>query len=309
MAGIAWTRRLRQTISRVPNLDPLEVLPLLSVVLLLLHAPQVWYLQFPLTLLCVAGLVFRPLLRQPALWYLAATMVGATVYLNWESADNHKYMIGYWCLMLCSVFTLPDGQRARALAVTARMLIGLCMAWAVFWKAINPQYLDGSFFEYTLLVDQRFADFAGQLSAISRQTLQDNRQLVQLLTEGHVRGLPVESVALAGNEAVRPLAHFLTWWTILIELVLAAVFLWPQGRRVTVIRNAALLLFGVTTYAIAPVVGFGWTLMLLGLAQCETRARWLKLAYLGVFMLILVYAAPFTAVAELVLGRLAGAGG
>jgi hypothetical protein len=304
MAGIAWTRRLRQAIDRIPNLDRLEVLPLLSVVLLLLHAPNVWY---PLTLLCIVGLVFRRSLRSTTFWYMAAAMVGATVYLNWESADNHKYMICYWCLTLCCVFSLPAAQQRHALSLSSRWLIGLCMAWAVFWKALNPEYMDGSFFQYTLLADERFADFARSLTGLTRQTLADNRYLLELLTEGHLRGLATTSVELAENRAIGVLAQVLTWWTILIEAALAVAFLWPKGRLVAATRNLLLLLFGVTTYAVAPVVGFGWMLMLLGLAQCESRDRWLKLAYLGTFMLIFVYAAPVSKVLVMLLGRLTGA--
>ena len=300
MAQIAWARTLGRVAFRVPNLDMLTVLPLLTVVLLLLRAPQAWYLQVPLTLLCVIGLVFRGVTRSSPFWYLAATMVGATVYMNWASADNHKYLICYWCLALCCVFSLPLIRQRQALAITSRWLIGLCMVWAVLWKAFNPQYMDGSFFHFTLLADERFANFARIFSGLGSLTFTDNRHLYELLVAGHLRGVAVASVTLADNNGVRWLAQFLTWWTILIEFGLAVAFLLPSGKRTTAVRNSLLLGFGVTTYAVAPVVGFGWMLMLLGMAQCDRDDRWLKLAYLGVFMLILVYAIPFMSIASIV---------
>ena len=52
--------------------------------------------------------------------------------------------------------------------------------------------------------------------------------------------------------------------------------------------------------AVAPVVGFGWVLVCLGLAQREPTRRMLPLAYLGAFLLVQVFTAPWVSVAGLV---------
>ena len=58
-----------------------------------------------------------------------------------------------------------------------------------------------------------------------------------------------------------------------------------------------LLAFCVTTYALAPVAGFGWLIATMGLAQCRPRQRLLRGAYLAVFILILLYSEiPWTGV-------------
>jgi len=58
-----------------------------------------------------------------------------------------------------------------------------------------------------------------------------------------------------------------------------------------------LLTFCVTTYALAPVAGFGWLIATLGLAQCAVNQRVLRGSYLAVFVLILIYSEmPWTAV-------------
>jgi hypothetical protein len=54
-------------------------------------------------------------------------------------------------------------------------------------------------------------------------------------------------------------------------------------------RDAILLTFCVTTYAVATVAGFGWLLLALGVAQCEPGRRKTQLSYLIVFALILFY--------------------
>jgi hypothetical protein len=61
------------------------------------------------------------------------------------------------------------------------------------------------------------------------------------------------------------------------------------GRGLSRLRDAILLCFCLTTYAIATVEGFGWLLLSMGVAQCEPRRNWTKLCYLTTFGVILVY--------------------
>ena len=51
----------------------------------------------------------------------------------------------------------------------------------------------------------------------------------------------------------------------------------------------ALLLFCATTFAVAPVAGFGWLLMVMGVAQCERERKNMRSLYLATFSLILIY--------------------
>src|SRR5262245_34221040 len=138
---------------RAFDVRPIRVLPLLTVVLLLTAAPPQWYLVGPLVALFALGVVYRRWLARPAFWYIVATLLGTTVYLNWESSDNHKYLFVYWCLALTSALSLPREQQAEALAQSSRWLIGLCMLLAVVWKLSMSDYRDGTFFHYTLLTD------------------------------------------------------------------------------------------------------------------------------------------------------------
>jgi hypothetical protein len=55
------------------------------------------------------------------------------------------------------------------------------------------------------------------------------------------------------------------------------------------LRDASLLIFCATTYAIATIEGFAWLLLSMGLAQCPTRRPRTRSAYLAVFALILLY--------------------
>lgn len=54
-------------------------------------------------------------------------------------------------------------------------------------------------------------------------------------------------------------------------------------------RHAALLLFCGITYAFAPVAGFGWLLLVMGLAQVEPRQIWFGRAYIAAFVVVIFY--------------------
>jgi hypothetical protein len=311
---------------RWPSIKPLRDLPLLTIVLLLTSAPDQWYLRAPLIALFALGVVFRSWLVRPQFWYVVATLLGATVYLNWESSDNHKYLFVYWCLALCCAFSLPKHEQQEALALTSRWLIGLCMLLAAVWKLATPDYTSGTFFHYENLCDGRLAALVAWLTGMTPESLAANRELRELIQSGHLRGLALQSVTLADSPRLWWLAQAMTWWTIAIEGTLAVLFLWPDRTKprpvvgvrlgalledqslalpnsfpqVQLLRNSALLLFAATTYFVAPVRGFGWMLMLLGMAQCREDQRGLRLAYLAALVLIQAYTLPVGALVGLV---------
>jgi hypothetical protein len=277
---------------RWPALDPLEVLPPLTLLHLLVHAPESWYLQIVILPLFVLGLIFRTWLKTPAFWYVTAALFGGTIYLNWESSDNHKYLFVYWCLALCCTFSLRKGERHLALGRTSRLLIAFCMLLATFWKAATPQYMDCRFFTFELLCDDRFAYFTSWTTGLPLETLAANRELRDLLMSTPEAGLSIQAVELAGVSQVAWLAQFLTWWTVIIEGLIGGLFLLPTGKWTNRCRNTLLLIFAITTYSVAPVRGFGWMLMLLGFAQCNDHDRGFRWAYLGALLLIQAYMMP-----------------
>jgi hypothetical protein len=267
-------------------------------VLLLTATPDQWYLRGPLVAIFALAVVYRRWLTTPQFWYVVATLLGTTVYLNWESSDNHKYLFVYWCLALCGAFSLPQAQQPAALATSSRWLIGLCMLLAAMWKLAMPDYRDGSFFEYTLLADERFAYFTSATAGLPLKVLADNRALVELVREGHLRGADISSVVFSTSPAIGYIAQAMTWWTVAIESLLAIAFLAPDRRVTAVGRNTLLLIFATTTYVIAPVRGFGWMLMLLGLGQCEERERAFRPLFLAALVLIQLYTLPVAAIVE-----------
>jgi hypothetical protein len=75
-----------------------------------------------------------------------------------------------------------------------------------------------------------------------------------------------------------------------LEAMLAWAFLAARPATLHAARHLLLMVFAAVTYAVAPVAGFGWLLAAMGLAQCGEQQQVLRLAYVGVFALITIYA-------------------
>ena len=167
---------------------------------------------------------------------------------------------------------------------------------AVLWKAaLSPDYVDGRFFRVTLLTDERFADASLVFGGLSREQMAQNRAFLEPLPEGAELLTPPPFVE---PPRLRAFAAAATWGGLILEGLIALTCLIPVERTAGRSHATALLLaFCVTTYALAPVAGFGWLIATMGLAQCRPHQPWLRGAYLAVFILILLYSEfPWTSV-------------
>jgi hypothetical protein len=218
-------------------------------------------------------------LRWPGLWIALACLTGVRVALDWSLADNHAYLLCYWCLAVSLALISQDV--AGCLSLNGRLLIGWAFAFALGWKLfLSPDYLDGRFFRVMMLTDTRFADFAQLAGGLSPDLLTDLRSFVQ--------GQPLETLTPPQEPArFLWLAQVATVSTIMLEGLVALAFLWPVGWGLSRFRDAALFCFCVTTYTIVTVAGFGWLLISMGVAQCEPRRNRARLFYLIAFGLIL----------------------
>jgi hypothetical protein len=260
---------------------PDAVLTLTAVILLLRPLDIWWVAPFVLAAACLS-LVLRSVRRAPITWLLVAALVAVRIAWVWPLADNHIYLLAYWCL-------------AIGLAASSRWLLGAAFALAVVWKAVlSPDYVDGRFFRVMLLTDERFADASLLVGGLTRQQLADNRAFLAPLPEGAEL---LEPPAFVEPPRLRAFAAIATWGGLLLEALVAVLCLVPAGRLVQAARHAALVAFCVTTYALAPVAGFGWLIAAMGLAQCRPDQRLPRGAYIAVFILILLYSEiPWTGV-------------
>jgi hypothetical protein len=254
----------------------------LTLLLLLLRPLGSGWLRPSLLALAAAGLVLPGLLRHPALWLALALLCAARVVGGWPLGDNHAYLLAYWCLAIALARLSPDPP--RVLAWNGRWLVGLAFSFATLAKLLSPDYLDGRFFRVTLLEDRRLEGVATGLGGAEPAQLSAWREVLAQ----HVDGPALAGAPPPEPASLRTLALGATGLTLALEAAVAAAFLAPLGR-VAWLRHGLLLLFCTTTYAIAPVLGFGWLLLAMGAAQCEPDARRMRIAYLAVFALLIFY--------------------
>ena len=239
----------------------------------------------PFTLgIAAAGLLFPGWLRSPAVWAALAALAALRVALDWPLADNHAYLLAYWCL--AASLALAGRDADACLAWNGRLLLGLVFALATAWKLASPDFPDGTFLSVTCLRDPRFEGVARLLSGWSPEELGQAREILAR----HV-DLPSPDAAagIALPLEMRIALRFATAWTLAIEAAVAVLFLWPRRARLARLRDPCLLLFCSSTYAVATVEGFAWLLLAMGVAQCEPERRRMRAAYLGVFGLVLFY--------------------
>jgi hypothetical protein len=254
----------------------------LTLVVLLLRPPDNDWVRTATWATAAAGLVWPALAERAWFWMIVTAAIGVRLAADWPLADNHIYLVAYWCLAvaLACRTTAPAVTLARA----ARALVGVTFLFAVVWKVVlAPEFLDERFFRVTLLTDERFEWIVQSIGGVSASTLRENRAALEPLPPGvEVVGGPT----LTMPPSFTGVARVLTWGGVLLETAVAVVFLVPRWRGVTALRHGLLLAFCTATYAVAPVAGFGWLLAIFGLAQTEKSQTAVRVAYVAVFACI-----------------------
>ena len=214
-----------------------------------------------------------------------ANLTGFAILLTFYEADNHKFLLAYWCLAMFTATLTPDPR--RSLIIAARWMIALTFLLATFWKIASPDYMDGRFFSHALVVDQRFqtvANFAEPDRSIGELNL---AAWTSLLAPDSTR----TEIPIVLTTRLRSLSVLLTWWTFSIELAIGIVFLAASLGKHFAYRDVMFVGFIVTTYLMAPVYGFGWLLAIMGLAQVEDDSLCAPLGYFGAFVALQLYRA------------------
>jgi hypothetical protein len=229
------------------------------------------------------------MLQRKSLFWAALVMVlvvrGAR---EWYSIDNHQYLLIYWAVAIMLAVRVAAQHFAIVLGRTAVLMIGSVMLLATAQKAQSPEFRSGSFFEYTFLTDDRFEPLTFWTTGLPRGTAQAHTKMMNRFKEPATSSDDrPQRLQLTSNNRIRQASIVLTWLTLLMEGTVAALFLFPfRSRRMLIVRNVSMILFIMATYPIAPVIGFGWLLISMGLAQCPREFVLLRTAYITLFLLL-----------------------
>ena len=285
-----WTRFLRP-------IDDAHGVPdsalRLTAIILLLRPLDVWWVAPIIIAMACLSLLSGTVRHAPMTWILIALLIATRIVVVWPLSDNHIYLLAYWCLAIG--LALTSVTPGATLSTGSRLLLGGAFAMAVLWKAaLSPDYVDGRFFRVTLLTDERFADASLVFGGLSREQMAQNREFLKPLPEGAELLTPPPFVE---PPRLRAFATVATWGGLILEGLTALACLVPQRAGSDLARHGLLLTFCFTTYALAPVAGFGWLLAAMGLAQCRPGQSLLRGAYVAVFILILMYSeVPWTGI-------------
>lgn len=274
-----WAATLLQRLPPPPTTDLVAALTLF---LLIFHPFQVDVYDLVL-MLVIPVLCWRPRwLSHPGLWAILGGFGTYAVLSDYAGSDNHKWLYMYWTWVLASAFVQERREaQEETIVLNARFFLVASMGLAVFWKLVSRDFVSGAFMEYTFLSDGRFEPLMQWIGVPESMTEQWYEQVDDFqFTPGFQQVFDVPWT-------VAWLATSTTWWILLSEGAIAVLFA-LRRRWTDQIGHIALMGFVLTTYLIAPVIGFGTILCILGLALARIRFPSSALGYGYLFCLIVL---------------------
>lgn len=268
--------------SRYLRRNPRNVACRVTLLTFVVYGPGSWSMELPLVMLAAIGLAIPAVGHNRGFWLATAVILAVGILPRLYVIDNHKVLMVYWALALaiCSHSKWEIRQ-------CARWLIGLVFGFASFWKWVTPDFFGSGFLHYTIIRDPRFATFANWTCGVPPESLAHNRGVVQALYSG------LESMVYLRDTPSTPIvAALATFATLAIETSIAVGFLLPR-RFTEAWRDWVLMAFVVMTYPVAPVMGFAWLLLIMGMVQCGSRPPWRRAAYLCLLVATQLFLVPW----------------
>lgn len=208
-----------------------------------------------------AALMFPQFVQMPWLWGSVAILHFAWILSAYHEADNHHYLIGYWCIALAVAFAGSGADEAEArMAESARLLIAGCFGAAVIAKMRSKTFRNGSMFATLLMTDPRFATIAVYAGGATGQLIRTHRKAWSAVSSGEQA-----SACAPFPSRLLVTARLITWWAVGIEALVAALYI-PSFQGFAGWRESVLAVFVISTFAFVPVPAFGQILVILALA-------------------------------------------
>jgi hypothetical protein len=284
----SFAERLSRTLGDIREADSV---PYLTLYLAVMFGFTSWFYQLSATLALLLVLLVPSAAKRPALWGLLAIMASITLVQERDLADNHKYLLCYWLWVMC-ISHVPDRHdlRDRIININARFFLVFIFIGAALQKFVSTSYMSGAMFELELLLDPRFHAFA-HLVGIDPSLGEESLRRLFLLANPYVQVLN-DKIMLLSDDHVRFVAKLITLYDFYIQVAIGAMLLFRRTAT-DLIAHSLLLFFIFTTYLPAPVLGFGFTLSILGFALVKERSQFLAAAYLVSMVAVVVYQVPW----------------
>jgi hypothetical protein len=250
-----------------------------------------WFYQLTAALALMIVLLAPSAAKRPALWGSLALMGSITVLQERDLADNHKYLLCYWLWVMCIAHIQDRHElRDKIIRFNARFFLVFIFLGAALQKFVSSSYMSGAMFELELLLDNRFHAFA-HMVGIDTGLGEESLRRLFLLANPYVQTLD-NRILFVSDDHVQLVAKLITLYDFYVQVAIGALFVL---RRVStdLVAHVLLLFFIFTTYIPAPVLGFGFTLSILGFALVKERSQFLSATYLISMIAVLVYQVPW----------------
>ncbi|MEH6449641.1 MAG: hypothetical protein V7765_13275 [Oleispira sp.] len=269
----------------------LELVSMLTLILLIFHGFVTENFDYPVQLFFLVAVFYRPALSNSFAWGVVAIMASYEVMNFWHHTANHKFLTAYWTWTLCiSHWCQSEQHKERNLMISARFLIMLTMAGACIQKLISSSYMDGSFFEITLLTLPSF-EFLLQLIGVdaslpdfTKSAMADLRSASTVVAQSAI-SIPIDATFSL-------VAMAITVWNLVIQFVLE-ILCFCRSDRFQLIFHWLFLFFIQTTYIAAPFVGFGFLICIWCYTISAKRFPRMSYLYLASLLMIVVYQSPW----------------
>jgi hypothetical protein len=250
-----------------------------------------WYYALAAQLALLTVLFMPSTAKRPALWGFVAIMATIAVLLERDLSDNHKYLLCYWLWVMCIAHIPAEREFGdRIIRFNARFFLIFIFLGAALQKFISSSYMSGAMFELNLLLDERFKAF-GHLVGIDATLALESLKRVILLQNPYLQ-VTDNKILLLTSDRVHFAAQLITLYDFYVQVAIGTLLLFRRDLT-DLIAHLLLLFFIFTTYIPAPVLGFGFTLAVLGFALVKDRSQGLSAAYLLSMAAVLAYQVPW----------------
>lgn len=283
--------RYRWAMHRLAGASLLDAASGLTLFLVVVFGFDAWWAKFVGYAAFLVYMLYPQSIKSWPFWGAIAAASTFALLSEWYAADNHKFLLAYWLWVMTLAHAVrPLGFQEVLLVTNARFFAVFIFLGAALQKFFSPTYMSGEMFETLLLLDDRFRAFA-VLAGID-PLIPDTAVKAATLLKSTMSIVDNNTLIFPSNDRLNFIARLITWYDVYFQFAIGLLFL--SGRRATDLVGHCLLLFFVfTTYLPAPVLGFGWTLAIMGFILAKHRFQYLPALYLASFIAILLYQAPW----------------
>ena len=284
----AQLQRLTEFFEQV---DRFSLLGYLTLFMLVFFGPNEWFALPIYQIALLFSLLASKMLRSPVLWGMLSIVTFVALFDFWEMVDNHMWLMLYWLLVM--FFATLSSRMYKTdtldfLKHNAIFILIFTMGISVLQKILGGVFMNGSFFEFTILTDERFYLIAHYLGGISTFDFFNNVDMLSNVAD------PYSPLVIKTSNAVRTVSLIFTYSIVLLEALIAALLIF-KNKKARLWAHIVNALFIITVYFVAPVYAFAFLIAVLAIATLDTDrpSSKLILMYLALMILIFLYKVPW----------------